>query len=464
MEQRFDLAVIGGGPAGYVAAIRGAQLGLRTACIERDPYLGGTCLNVGCIPSKALLDSSERFHEIRHKAAEHGIRVGEVTLDLATMMARKEQVVAGLRKGVEALFRKNGVTWIHGSARLEEPDCIEVTPTEGERNRVVAPRVLIATGSAPIPFPGAPFDEERILSSTGALQLSEVPEHLIVIGGGVIGLELGSVWLRLGARVTVLERAATILPTMDGELVRAATAVFTEQGFHLKADVEVRSIERQNASGVRVMLEGGEVIEGDHCLVAIGRAANTEGLGAREVGVSVADSGFIKVDGRYHTGVGGIYAVGDVIGGDLLAHKAMEEGIAAVENATGRHGSVNYGAIASVVYTCPEIAAVGLTEERARREIGEVVVGKFPFAASGRARAFGESEGLVKVVADAESGRLVGLHILGPRASDLIAEAGLAVEFEGEALDIALTPHAHPSFSEALKEAALASLGRAIHL
>ncbi len=462
MEQSFDLVVIGGGPGGYVAAIRAAQLGLRAACIERDPFLGGTCLNVGCIPSKALLNSSERYDQILRRSAEHGIQVGEVSLDLPAMMARKDQVVAGLRKGVEALFRKNGVTWIRGTGRLTAPDRIEVTDASGETSAVVAPRVLLATGSAPIALPDAPFDEERILSSTGALALSRVPEHLIVIGGGVIGLELGSVWLRLGARVTILEKAPSILPAMDAEVARAATALFTEQGFHLRTEVNVASVARRKG-GVRVTLADGSAVDGDHCLVAIGRRAYTEGLGIEALGISPDARGALRVDGRLHTGVGEIYALGDAIGGDLLAHKAMEEGIMAAENAAGRIGLVNYAAIASVVYTWPEIASVGLTEERARRELGEVVVGRFPFGASGRARAMGEAHGFVKVVSDAKFGAAPRPPCTWARAPrNLIAEAGLALEFEGETTDLGLTPHAHPTFSEAIKEAALASLGRAI--
>jgi dihydrolipoamide dehydrogenase len=462
LEENFDLAVIGGGPGGYVAAIRAAQLGLRTACIERDPFLGGTCLNVGCIPSKALLDSSERYDLVLRRSAEHGVRVGEVTLDLPATMERKEQVVAGLRKGVEGLFRKNGVTWVRGTGRLTAPDRVEVTSGEGVATTVIAPRLLLATGSQPIPFPKAPFDEDRILSSTGALSLPSVPEHLVVIGGGVIGLELGSVWLRLGARVTILEQAPSILPTMDAEVVRAATACFKEQGFHLRTDVSVSSIARRKA-GVRVTLADGSTVDGDRCLVAIGRRAYTEGLGIEKLGVQMDARGAIRVDGRLHTGVGEVYALGDAIGGDLLAHKAMEEGIMAAENAAGRSGDVNYAAIASVVYTAPEIASVGLSEERARREIGDVVTGRFPFAANGRARAMGETQGFVKVVAEAETGRLLGLHILGARASDLIAEAGLGLAFEGESADLGLTPHAHPTLSEAIKEAALVALGRPIH-
>jgi dihydrolipoamide dehydrogenase len=463
MDPTYDLVVIGSGPGGYVAAIRAAQLGLKTACVERDATLGGTCLNVGCIPSKALLDSTELFDQIRHKAEAHGIRVGEVSVDLESMMRRKERVVSGLTKGVEYLFRKNGVTWVRGTGRLVEPDRVEVVDGAGERQAVTARRLVLATGSAPIPFPGAPFDEERVISSTSALALREIPKHLIVVGGGVIGLELGSVWLRLGARVTVLELQETILPSMDGEIVKAATGLFREQGFEIRTGVRVREIEK-SADGVRVSLEDGEVVEGDRCLVAIGRRSYTEGLGASELGVRQDARGAIEVDGRYHTGVGEIYAIGDAIGGELLAHKAMEEGIAAVENSAGRAGRVDYDAVAGVVYTWPEIAAVGMTEETARREGREIRVGKFPFSANGRARAMDEAHGLVKVIGDAATGRLLGLHILGPRASDLISEASLAMEFEAAVEDVAITVHAHPTLPEALKEAALAALGRAIHL
>jgi dihydrolipoamide dehydrogenase len=463
MEQTYDLVVIGSGPGGYVAAIRAAQLGLKTACIERDPTLGGTCLNIGCIPSKALLDSSELFDQIRHKAADHGIRAGDVALDLATMMQRKERVVAGLTKGVEYLFRKNGITWIRGTGRLAEPDRVEVVDSAGERQDITARRLILATGSAPISFPGAAFDEERVLSSTGALALPEVPEHLLVIGGGVIGLELGSVWLRLGARVTILELAETILPGMDAEIVKSADSQFRKQGFEIRTGVRVKEIERRPA-GARVALEGGEVVEGDRCLVAIGRRPSAEGLGAAEIGVRSDARGAIQVDGRYHTGVGEIYAIGDVIGGELLAHKAMEEGVAAAENAAGRLGHVDYEAVASCVYTSPEIATVGWSEERARREGREIRVGKFPFSANARARCLDETHGLVKVIGDAVTGRLLGLHIVGPRASDLIAEASLALEFEAAVEDIAVSVHAHPTLPEGLKEAALATLGRAIHL
>ncbi len=463
LESKYDLAVIGGGPGGSVAAIRAAQLGFRTACIERDATLGGTCLNVGCIPSKALLDSSELLAQIQHKAAGHGIRVGEVALDLEAMMRRKDGVVAGLTRGVEHLFKKNGVERVRGTGRLAEPDRIEVTDAAGARQSVIAPRIVLATGSAPIPFPGAPFDEERILSSTGALALSEVPGHLVVIGGGVIGLELGSVWLRLGARVTVLELAATVLAGMDADLVKAAEPIFRQQGFEIRTGVRVTGIERTEA-GVRVLLESGEAVEGDRVLVAIGRRSYADGLGAAELGIGSDSHGSLQVDERFHTGVGEVYAVGDAIGGRFLAHEAQEEGIAAVEQAAGKPGRVDYDAVASVVYTAPELATVGMTEAEARAAGREIRIGKFPFSANGRARCMDEAQGLVKLIADAATDRLLGIHILGPRASDLIAEASLAMEFEAAAEDIAFSVHAHPTLPEALKEAALASLGRAIHL
>jgi dihydrolipoamide dehydrogenase len=462
-ESSFDLVVIGAGPGGYVAAIRAAQLGFRTACIERDRTLGGTCLNVGCIPSKALLDSSELFHQVQQRASLHGIRVGDVSLDLGQMMRRKEEVIAGLTRGVTSLFKKHGITSIRGTARLTEPDRIEVTDAEGGHQTVTAPRVVLATGSAPIPFPGAPFDEERVLSSTGALALPEVPGHLIVVGGGVIGLELGSVWLRLGAKVTILELTPTILPGSDADMVKAAEPIFRKQGFQIRTGVRVEKIQASK-KGVKVTLEGGEAVEGDRVLVAIGRRSYSEGLGAAELGVQLTERGSIQVDDRYHTGVGQIYAIGDAIGGKFLAHEAQEEGIAAAEHAAGKPGAVNYDAVASVVYTAPELASVGLTEAEARAAGREIRIGKFPFQANGRARCLGEAEGLVKVIADASTNRLLGLHILGPRASDLIAEASLAMEFEAAAEDIAVSVHAHPTLPEALKEAALDSLGRAIHI
>ena len=460
-EQTFDLVVLGGGPGGYVAAIRAAQLGLRTACIEKEDALGGTCVRVGCIPSKALLDSTELFDQIRHKTEAHGIRVGAPEIDVAAMHARKQAVVKANTDGVAFLFRKNKVEWIRGFGRLASPETLEVETAEGTRT-VRTKHVVLATGSVPVELPFLKYDHERIVDSTGALALPEVPGHLVVVGGGVIGLELGSVWLRLGARVTVLEMAPTLLPGMDAEIVRQADRVFRKQGFEVRTGTRVTGAERRGDKVV-VSVEGSDPIEADYVLVSVGRRAYTEGMGFEEVGIPM-DRGVIQVDARYHTGVGSVYAIGDAIGGRMLAHKAEEEGVAAVENIAGKHGHVNYDAVANVVYTWPEIASVGMTEEEAKADGREYRVGKFPFSANGRARAMAETDGMVKVLADAKTDRLLGLHILGPRASDLIAEAALALEFESSAEDIARSVHAHPTLPEAIKEAALAAGGRAIHI
>lgn len=460
-QNSFDLVVLGGGPGGYVAAIRAAQLGLRTACIEKEPALGGTCVRVGCIPSKALLDSTELFDQIRHKAEAHGIEVPEPKIDVTAMHRRKDGVVKSNTDGVAFLFRKNKIEWIRGFGRLTSPATIEVETEEGKRT-VRAGTILLATGSVPVELPFLRFDHERILDSTGALTIPEVPGHLVVVGGGVIGLELGSVWLRLGARVTVLEAASAILPGMDSEVVKQAERVFRKQGFDIRTGTKVTGAERQGDKVV-VNIEGAEPLEADYLLVAVGRRAYTEGMGFDEAGIRL-ERGVIQVDERYHTGVGNVYAIGDAIGGRMLAHKAEEEGVAAVENAAGKHGHVNYDAVANVVYTWPEIASVGVSEDEAKGRGMEYRVGKFPFSANGRARAMGETDGLVKVIADARTDRVLGLHILGPRASDLIAQAALAVEFESSAEDIARTVHAHPTLPEAVKEAALGVAGRAIHI
>jgi dihydrolipoamide dehydrogenase len=458
---QFDLVVLGGGPGGYVGAIRAAQLGMKVACVEKEGALGGTCLRVGCIPSKALLDSSELYDQIRHKAATHGFSVQGVEVDLPVMMGRKDEVVTGLTRGVEGLFRKNKVEWVRGLGRLVGTDAVEVETAEGTR-RLQAKNILLATGSVPIELPFLRFDHERIVDSTGALSLPSIPEHLVVVGGGVIGLELGSVWLRLGAKVTVLEAMPTILPGMDGEVIKQATRIFSKQGFEIRTGTRVTGAERQG-DRVRVSIEGAEPIGADYLLVSVGRRAYTEGMGIEEAGVRL-ERGVIQVDAKYHTGVAGIYAVGDAIGGRMLAHKAEEEGVAAVENMIGRHGHVNYDAVANVVYTWPEIASVGRTEEELKRDGVEYRAGKFPWQANGRAKAMGEVDGFVKILADAATDRILGVHILGPRASDLIAEAALAVEFEGSAEDIARSVHAHPTLPEAVKEAAMAVGGRAIHI
>ena len=460
-EEQFDLVVLGGGPGGYVAAIRAAQLGFKTACVEKEDALGGTCVRVGCIPSKALLDSSELFEQIRHKSELHGIAVAEPTVDVGKMIARKNSVVKSNTDGVAFLFRKNKIEWVRGFGRLTSQETIEVQGEDGTRT-LRAKTIILATGSVPVELPFLRFDHERIIDSTGALDLPEVPRHLVVIGGGVIGLELGSAWLRLGAKVTVLEAMPTIFPGMDAEVVKQATRIFQKQGFEIRTGTRVTGAERKGDK-VTVTVEGAEPIEANYVLVAVGRRAYTEGMGFEEAGVKL-ERGVIQVDEHYHTGVGQIYAIGDAIGGRMLAHKAEEEGVAAVEFAAGQAGHVNYDAVANVVYTWPEIASVGLTEEEAKAAGREYRVGKFPFQANGRARAAAETDGFVKVLADAKTDRIIGVHMLGPRCSDLIAEAAFAMEMHASAEDIARSVHAHPTFPETLKEAALGVDGRAIHL
>jgi dihydrolipoamide dehydrogenase len=457
----FDLVVLGGGPGGYVAAIRGAQLGMKVACVEKEDALGGTCVRVGCIPSKALLDSTELFDQIRHKAESHGIGVAAPTIDVARMLERKDAVVKANTDGVAFLFRKNKIEWIRGFGRLAGTDRVEAETAEGKRT-LQAKHILLAPGSVPVELPFLKFDHERIVDSTGALGFPGVPEHLVVIGGGVIGLELGSVWLRLGAKVTVLEMLPTILPGMDAEIVRQADRIFRKQGFDIRTKTKVTGVERKDEQ-VTVSMEGADPIEADRVLVAVGRRAYTEGMGLEEAGIKL-ERGVIQVDEHYHTGVADIYAIGDAIGGRMLAHKAEEEGVAAVENMAGKPGHVMYEAVANVVYTWPEIASVGMSEEEAREGGREVKIGKFPFSANGRARAMGETDGLVKIIADAKTDRMLGAHILGPRASDLIAELALAMEFHSSAEDIARSVHAHPTLPEAIKEAALGVGGRMIHM
>ncbi len=461
----FDLIVIGAGPGGYVAAIRAAQLGMRVACVEKDTTLGGTCLNVGCIPSKALLDSSEQYHLVRNGVAVHGIKIGDVQLDLAALMARKGRVVKVLTQGVASLFRKNKVERVSGTARLTAADTVEVTNGRG-RQTLRSQRVLIATGSAPVELPGLPFDGVRIVSSTEALGLPQVPRRLLVIGGGAIGLELGSVWNRLGAQVLVAEFMDRIVPGMDqgmGALLRKA---LEKQGMTFRLRTTARAAVTHE-DGVRVTLESEGKTTEEQCdvvLVAVGRRPFSDGLGAADVGVQFDERGRIKVDEHYATSVPGLYAIGDVIAGPMLAHKASEEGVAVVERMAGQPGHVNYDAIPSVVYTWPELASVGMSEEQARSQEIPFRTGTFPFIANGRARCLNETEGEVKILADSGTDRVLGVHILGPRASDLIAEAAVAIEFGASAEDIARSVHAHPTLPEAIKEAALAVHGRAVHI
>ncbi|CAN5783326.1 dihydrolipoyl dehydrogenase [soil metagenome] len=457
----FDLVVLGGGPGGYVAAIRAAQLGMKVACVEKESALGGTCLRVGCIPSKALLDSSELFDQIQHKAESHGIGVKGLSIDIGAMLKRKDGVVTGLTKGVEGLFKKNRIVWVRGFGRLAAADRLEVEGEDGKQT-LEAKHILLATGSVPLELPFLKYDHERIIDSIGALSIPEVPEHLVVVGGGVIGLELGSVWLRLGAKVTVLEMAPTILPGMDAEIVKQADRIFRKKGFDIRTGTRVTGAERKGDKAT-VTIEGADPLEADYVLVSVGRRAYTEGMGFEEAGIRM-ERGVIQVDERYHTGVGNVYAFGDAIGGRMLAHKAEEEGVAAVETIAGKPGHVNYAAVANVVYTWPEIASVGMTEEEAKANGREFKVGKFPFMANGRAKAMGDTDGMVKIIADAKTDRMLGAHILGPRASDLIAELALAIEFQASAEDIARSVHAHPTLPEAVKEAALGVDGRMIHL
>uniref|UniRef100_A0A832I1A2 Dihydrolipoyl dehydrogenase n=1 Tax=Eiseniibacteriota bacterium TaxID=2212470 RepID=A0A832I1A2_UNCEI len=462
----YDLVVIGSGPGGYVAALRAAQLGLRTACVERYPTLGGTCLNVGCIPSKALLDSSERYAEARHGLAAHGVRVSGVELDLAAMMRRKDAVVKGLTAGVEGLFRKHGVKRVTGLGRIASPTSVEVTAPGAAPLALATRRILIATGSRPAALPGVPFDGRRIVHSTDALALPEVPRRLIVVGAGAIGLELGSVWMRLGAEVRVLEFLDRVVPGMDAESARLLQRALERQGMRFTFGASAERAEVRGAEVV-VTVRAGEASTEERCdvlLVAVGRRPYTEGLGAREAGVALDERGRVVVDAHYRTSVPGIFAIGDVIAGPMLAHKAEEEGVACVERMAGIAGHVNYDCVPNVVYTWPELACVGLTAEQAAERGHRVAVGTFPFMANGRARAMNERDGQVKIVADAVTDRILGAHILGPRASDLIAELATAMELGASAEDIARSVHAHPTLPEAVKQAALAVAGRSTQI
>jgi dihydrolipoamide dehydrogenase len=462
-DSSFDVVVIGAGPGGYVAAIRAAQLGFNTACIDRRGPPGGTCLNVGCIPSKALLQSSHHYEDATKHFADHGIDVGKVSFDLSKMLARKQKVVDDNTKGVSFLFKKNKITYIVGEAKITAPGQLSVGS-----DKITAKHIIIATGSDVTPLPGVEIDETLIVSSTGALELTKVPDHLVVIGAGVIGLELGSVWHRLGAKVTVVEYLDRVLPTNDGEISKQAQRIFEKQGLEFKLATKVTGA-KLGKKDVTLSLEpaaGGEAAElkADVVLVAIGRRPYTTNLGLETAGVTLDKRGFIPVDGHFQTNVPGIYAIGDVIGGQMLAHKAEEEGVALAEILAGQHGHVNYNAIPGVVYTWPEVGSVGKTEEQLKSEGVEYKVGKFPFTANSRARANGDTDGFVKIIADAKTDEVLGAHIIGPSAGDLIAEVVLGMEFKAAAEDIARTSHAHPSLAEAVKEAALGVAGRPIHL
>jgi dihydrolipoamide dehydrogenase len=461
-SQQADVVVIGGGPGGYVAAIRAAQLGLSTICVEMDRTLGGTCVNVGCIPSKALLTSSEHLEFARHHAADHGITIGGIDVDLAKMLKRKDDVVGQNTRGIEFLFKKNKITWARGRGTLERGNMVSV---EGG-SRYGAKNVIIATGSVPVELPFLKFDEERVLSNVGALRIPQVPKHLIVIGGGVIGLELGSVWRRLGAKVTVIELMPSILPGMDDDVVKEADKVFRKQGLDIRVGTKVVSGKRSGDSvAIEIEKDGTrETLTGDYVLVSVGRRPSLNGIDAAALGLNVSKRGEILVDAQMRTNLPNVYAIGDCVPGPMLAHKAEDEGVIAAEVIAGKPAHMHYRSIPSVVYTWPEIASVGQTERQVKDSGREYRAGKFPFSANGRARSMGESSGFVKFVADARTDELLGCHMIGPNVSELISEIVLAFEYRASADDIAMTVHAHPTLSEVTKEAALATLGRALHI
>ncbi|MBO9402938.1 dihydrolipoyl dehydrogenase [Shimia sp. R9_3] len=460
----FDLVVIGGGPGGYVAAIRAAQLGMRVACVEGRGTLGGTCLNVGCIPSKALLTSSGKYAELSHLST-HGVSVGEATLDLGAMMARKDKIVGDLTKGIGFLFKKNGVELVEGWASIPAAGQVSVSSDEGTQT-LSAKNILIATGSEPTSLPGVEIDEEHTLSSTGALSLGSVPEHLVVIGAGVIGLELGQVWSRLGSKVTVVEYLDRILPGIDGEIAKLAQRALSKRGIKFQLGRKLTGIEKTDAGLAltldRVGKDKREALEADKVLVAIGRRPVTRGLGLEALGITQDSRGFIEVGADFQTSVPGIYAIGDCVPGPMLAHKAEEDGVACVETLAGLSGHVDYGKVPGVVYTDPEVASVGATEEALKDAGRDYISGKFAFMANSRARSSGETDGAVKVLA-APNGTLLGAHICGAHGGDLIAELVLAMTKGATITEIAQTCHAHPAMAEAVKEACLDALGRAIH-
>jgi len=456
-SQGFDLIVIGAGPGGYMAAVRGAQLGLKVACVEKESRLGGVCLNVGCIPSKALLDSSEYYHLAKTSFAEHGVKPGRVTLDLEAMMARKQKVVEDLTNQVQQLFDRNKVETIHGSARLSGPDSVSVTLEDGEKRELSTKAVILATGSAPMAVPGLDFDGKMIVSSTEALSFETVPKHLGIVGGGYIGLELGSVWQRLGAKVTVVEMLPKIGTGLDGQVGRTLQRTLKRQGFDFKLNSRVTEA-KVAGKKVKVTIDSNDKQESlsvDRLLVSVGRRPLTDDLGLGDVGVALDEkSGQIIIDETYCTNVAGVYAIGDLVAGPMLAHKAMAEGIAATEYIAGKQGDVNYDSVPSIIYTWPEVACVGLTEEQAKEREIPYDASTFPFAGVGRARCLGEASGFVKLISQAKTGRVLGVHIIGPRASDIIAECGLAMTLGASVKDIADTVHGHPAFAEGLQEAA----------
>ncbi|MBP9706449.1 MAG: dihydrolipoyl dehydrogenase [Oligoflexales bacterium] len=465
-ESNFELVIIGGGPGGYVCAIKAAQLGLKVACIENRGALGGTCLNVGCIPSKALLESSHLYHQTKSDLADHGVVVKQVQLDLLKMQERRQSVVSSLTKGIEGLFKKNKVTYLKGTGSFISKNQIRVVAQDGSEQIVNSEKIVIATGSSPIELASAKFDGKTIVSSTEALEFDKVPSKLVIIGGGVIGLELGSVWSRLGSEVIVIEALPQILAGMDGAVRTLAARLFEKQGMKILANTMLEKVELKKGGGAKVICKKSEEkieIECEKILVAVGRRAFTAGLNLETVGIKTNQRGQVEVDADFGTSVPGIYAIGDVIHGPMLAHKAEEEGATLAEKLAGQKAHVNYRSIPNVVYTHPEIASVGLSEEACKEQGLAIKMGKFPFSANGRAKAAAQTEGFVKVIADANSDKILGIHIIGQNASELIAEAALAFEYEASAEDLARTVHAHPTLAEAIKEAAMDVSKHAIH-
>ncbi len=465
MSQKFDSVIIGGGPGGYVCAIRLAQLGQKTACIESRGSLGGTCLNVGCIPSKSLLNLSENYHKAKN-FEKFGIEIGSLKLNLAKMMKNKDKAVTVLTKGVEFLFKKNKVTYFKGTGSITENNQISVKTSDNQKEIIEAKNIIIATGSDAVSLPGIEFDEERVVSSTGALSLKEVPKKLVVVGGGYIGLEMGSVWSRLGSDVQVVEFLDHITPGMDKEISTEFQKLLKKQGINFNLKTKVESISKNN-NGVTVNTSDDQgnkkQFDCDVVLISVGRKPNTKGLNLNKVGVEKDEKGRIKVNKKFQTNIKNIYAIGDVIDGPMLAHKAEEEGIAVAENIVGQSGHVNYDIIPGVIYTSPEVATIGKTEEQLKETKVDYKVGKFPFMANSRAKAIDEPEGFVKILADSKTDRVLGVHMIGPHAGELIAEMAVAMEFGASSEDVARTCHAHPTFSEAVKEAALSVDKRQIH-
>ena len=465
MSEKFQAVVIGGGPGGYVCAIRLAQLGLKTACIESRGSLGGTCLNIGCIPSKSLLNLSEEFHKVKN-LSNKGIEVGDIKLNLPKMMKSKDKAVTVLTKGVEFLLKKNKVTYFKGLGSFKSKNQILVKDDKNNETVLESEKIIIATGSAPVSLPGIEFDEKIIISSTGALSLEKVPNKMVVVGGGYIGLEMGSVWSRLGAEVHVVEFLDHITPGMDKEISQEFMKILKKQGIHFHMQHKVEEIKKNNSGAIiKTKDKDGNTKEFtcDVVLISVGRKANTEGLNLEKVGIELDNKKRIKTDKNFQTNLNNIYAIGDVIAGPMLAHKAEDEGIAVAENIAGQSGHVNYETIPGVVYTTPEVAAIGKTEEQLKQDKISYKIGKFSFMANSRAKAIDDTEGFVKILADEKTDKVLGAHLIGPHAGELIAEIGIAMEFGASAEDIARTCHAHPTFSEAVKEAALSVDKRAIH-